>query len=212
MLRIVDIKKSEFRFNSKRSTPISVSFMILLTLLISCKVENQDPNTGRLKSETDSTTHIHNSKNKPKALTEAYDKNATPDKQISEEKENGQNVVQKELSQTHASNPKISKKAAKMTFTSTNIDFGFIDEGDTIIRKFEFNNEGDAPLRIRKVEVSCGCTIPVYPFTDIAPGENGHIEVNYNSIGKIGRQNVYIEVHTNAGSNPQKLHLKGVVR
>ena len=78
-----------------------------------------------------------------------------------------------------------------MTFTEKTIEAGKITQGEVITHSFEFTNTGKAPLLIANVDGSCGCTIPrSYPKGKVMPGESGKIEVEFNSDGKAGIQNV----------------------
>lgn len=53
-----------------------------------------------------------------------------------------------------------AQKAAKMEFKSETFDYGEIQKGSDGIGYFEFTNTGDAPLVIKDVKSSCGCTVP----------------------------------------------------
>lgn len=106
--------------------------------------------------------------------------------------------------------PPIEK--AKIFFPDTLHDFGFINEGDTITHSFRFINDGKAPLEILDVQVSCGCTVPLYSLAEILPGRLSKIDVTYLSKGKIGSQIATIDVLTNAENPSQTLYLKGVIR
>ena len=64
---------------------------------------------------------------------------------------------------------------------------------------------------IKSVDVSCGCTFPSYPFLPIKPGEEGQIDVNFDSKGKIGRQKPTVTVVTNARPRTLKLYMEGFV-
>lgn len=91
-------------------------------------------------------------------------------------------------------------------------DFGEITAGDIIDHKFNFKNTGNAPLVVKSTSVTCGCTIPSYPFIPIEPGESGYIGVTYNSVGKSGSQNPSITVITNASPAKYVLTMEGVVK
>ena len=103
------------------------------------------------------------------------------------------------------------KKRAKAKFESTNYEFGNIKQGDVVKHDFKFKNTGSAPLVIKKVDVSCGCTFPSYPFMPIEPGKEGTIGITYDSKNKVGRQKPTITVVTNGRPHTFKLHLEGIV-
>jgi len=102
------------------------------------------------------------------------------------------------------------KKRAKIVFDEKVHDYGFIMQGDTVKHDFHFKNIGDDVLLLKRVEASCGCTVPDYPKGPIAPGETGKVSVTFNSTGKLGRQVPNISVFTNYNRRI-KLELKGVV-
>lgn len=103
------------------------------------------------------------------------------------------------------------KKRAKIKFGETTHKFGTIKTGDKVQHKFKFKNTGNAPLVIRNVDVSCGCTFPSYPFLPIEPGKEGEIDVTFDSKNKVGRQKPTITVVTNGRPRTLKLHLEGFV-
>lgn len=87
---------------------------------------------------------------------------------------------------------------AVMTFSEKTFEGGKITQGKVITHRFPFTNTGKAPLLISNVDGSCGCTIPRnYPKGKVMPGEGGEIEVEFNSDGKVGFQNVSIIVSAN---------------
>lgn len=105
----------------------------------------------------------------------------------------------------------VKKKRAKIEFGETTHKFGTIKTGDKVQHKFKFKNTGNAPLVIKNVDVSCGCTFPSYPFLPIKPGEEGEIDVTFDSKNKVGRQKPTITVVTNGRPRTLKLHLEGFV-
>jgi len=103
------------------------------------------------------------------------------------------------------------KKRSKIAFNETSHQFGTIKQGDVVKYDFKFKNKGNAPLVIKNVDVSCGCTFPSYPFIPIEPGKEGTIGVTFDSKGKIGPQKPTITVVTNGRPRTLKLNLQGVV-
>ena len=114
-----------------------------------------------------------------------------------------------------ASKPKPKKKKKKarpaIKFEELSYEFGKIKQGEVIKHDFKFKNTGKAPLVIKKVDVSCGCTFPSYPFIPIEPGKEGTIGITYDSKNKAGRQKPTITVVTNGSPRTLKLHLEGYV-
>lgn len=101
----------------------------------------------------------------------------------------------------------------KIELKSETIDYGTVTkETDNGIRAFEFTNTGDAPLIIKDVKSTCGCTVPSWPKEPIAPGKSGKVEVKYNmNTGPIRKT---ITVQSNAVNYPDgmvPLKIKGEV-
>ena len=79
-----------------------------------------------------------------------------------------------------------SSTGPALTFETTEVDYGVIEQNSEPYRSFNFTNTGDAPLIITNAKGSCGCTVPEYPKEPIAMGESNVIKVRYatNRIGK----------------------------
>jgi hypothetical protein len=98
--------------------------------------------------------------------------------------------------------------APKMVFTETVHDFGDIKPGAVVSHTFAFKNTGEAPLIIESATASCGCTVPNWPREPIAPGEEGKIDVQFNSQGKSGQQNKLITIRANTQPNITEVTIK----
>lgn len=94
----------------------------------------------------------------------------------------------------------------KFEFDKTVHDFGDVQEPQSVNTVFTFTNTGDAPLIITNATGSCGCTVPEWPRTPIAPGESGEIKVSFSSQGKSG--NTEKTVSITANTIPQTTVLK----
>ena len=102
-----------------------------------------------------------------------------------------------------------AQEKAEIQFKEETIDYGKVNRGSDGLRVFEFTNTGDAPLVITNVRSSCGCTIPKKPEEPILPGQQGKIEVQYDTNRAAGPFRKAITVSSNA-SNPTKiLKIKG---
>lgn len=102
------------------------------------------------------------------------------------------------------------EKTAKIKFKSETIDYGTIEKGADGVRVFEFTNTGNAPLVITRVYSSCGCTIPKKPDAPILPGENGVIEVKYDT-KRVGPIRKTITVYSNADEPTKAIKIKGKI-
>lgn len=100
----------------------------------------------------------------------------------------------------------------EIKFDTAVFDFGTILQGEQVGTTFTFKNTGKADLIIRKVETSCGCTVPEYDRAPVAPGMKGTIRVRFDSDGKEGAQYKTIKVVSNCKDNIFELVLKGTVK
>lgn len=91
-----------------------------------------------------------------------------------------------------------SRKTPEISFVKTEHDFGTIKEGQKVFWNFRFKNTGSADLILNRVKADCGCTVPEYPKTPIAPGEEGKIKVTFDSKGRMGMQAKNVTVLSNS--------------
>lgn len=95
-------------------------------------------------------------------------------------------------------------------FVSTTHDYGTIVQGADGTCMFTFTNKGKAPIVLNEVKASCGCTVPEWTRTPVAPKQKGTIKVTYNT-NNVGAFSKSITVNSNAINNPVVLIIKGVV-
>ena len=76
-------------------------------------------------------------------------------------------------------------------------DYGTIQQGANGTCEFTVTNSGTEPLIISRCKGSCGCTVPQCPKDPIAPGEEGEIEVKFNSKGKKNKQTKTVTINAN---------------
>lgn len=98
-----------------------------------------------------------------------------------------------------------------MDFKDTTFDFGKMYEGEVATHEFEFVNNGKMPLLISNAAGTCGCTVPQYPKTPIAPGEKANIVIKFNSLNKVGLQNKTINIYTNSNKGLHALNITAEV-
>ncbi len=91
------------------------------------------------------------------------------------------------------------------------IDFGEISQGEKVKQRFRFKNTGNKELIISDAKGSCGCTVPRWPKQPIRPGQEGEIEVVFDSKGKQGRQHKTVTLIANTKPNTTVIALKGDV-
>lgn len=103
-------------------------------------------------------------------------------------------------------------QTTEIAFVEREHDFGLILEGEVVGHTFMFKNTGDKPLTIADVKVTCGCTAPEWPKAPVAPGEEGKIEIKYNSSGKSGLIHKTITVVANTQPAETLIDIKANVR
>ena len=96
-------------------------------------------------------------------------------------------------------------KTPTMAFTDTTHNFGKITQGDKVSYTFKFKNTGSVGLVISSAVGSCGCTVPSYPKKSVAPGEDGQIDVTFDSSGKQGKVEKMVSLVTNCQPNTRIL-------
>lgn len=100
---------------------------------------------------------------------------------------------------------------AQIEFEKKSHDYGTIKNGADGTCTFEFKNTGNAPLIIQDAKGSCGCTVPEWPKTPIAPGATAVITVKYDTT-RPGAINKDVTVICNAVNEPTvTLRIKGNV-
>ena len=75
---------------------------------------------------------------------------------------------------------------------------------------FVFKNIGDAPLIIKQVITSCGCTTRTFTEEPVMPGEKGQINITYDGKGRYTKPfRKIITVESNAKTKYVRLHVVG---
>ena len=101
-------------------------------------------------------------------------------------------------------------KVGKFAFETDVIDYGTIQQNADGVRVFKFTNVGDAPIVISNAKGSCGCTVPTYTKSVIAPGQDGEISVKY-ATNRIGKFTKTVTITSNASEPSKVLRIKGEV-
>ena len=103
-----------------------------------------------------------------------------------------------------------SIQAQEFKFEKETIDYGAINKSANGERVFVFTNIGDAPIIIKNIQSSCGCTVPKKPEKPVMPGEKGEIKVSYDT-KRVGGFSKSITIFSNA-KNPRKIiKIKGII-
>ncbi|MEG2791457.1 MAG: DUF1573 domain-containing protein [Odoribacter sp.] len=91
-------------------------------------------------------------------------------------------------------------------------DFGNIKEvNGAVAYNFEFVNTGNAPILVKNVESSCGCTSPEWTKQPVLPGKKGFIKTTFDPKDRPGYFDKTITVYSNARPSVVELKIKGTV-
>jgi uncharacterized cupredoxin-like copper-binding protein len=91
--------------------------------------------------------------------------------------------------------------APKAVMNTSEFNFGNIPQGKTASYEFIISNSGGDLLKIQKVSATCGCTAAQPEKNELAPGESTKIKVEFNSTGRMGKQEKYVSINTNDPQN-----------
>jgi hypothetical protein len=95
-----------------------------------------------------------------------------------------------------------------IVFEKTAHDYGTITQGSDGNCEFKFTNKGKAPLVLKNVQTSCGCTVPEWPKEPIPSGNTGVIKVKYDT-NRLGTFTKTITVMSNATNSAVTITIKG---
>src|SRR5690606_15577093 len=80
-----------------------------------------------------------------------------------------------------------AQQAKQLSFRQETHDFGAVDENKgPVTHEFVFTNNSPRPVKILKVQASCGCTTPGWSKDPIPPGEEGFVQASYDPKGRPG--------------------------
>ena len=105
-----------------------------------------------------------------------------------------------------------AQQAKQLSFRGETHDFGIVDENKgPVTHEFVFTNNSPRPVRILKVQASCGCTTPGWSKEVIPPGKEGFIQASYDPRGRPGFFSKSLTVTTDLEADPVILQIKGQV-
>jgi hypothetical protein len=83
--------------------------------------------------------------------------------------------------------------------TPHQVDLGTVMQDSVVEAVIQFRNSGDAPLKISRVQTSCGCTAADLQKLEYLPGEEGEIGVKLNTKGFSGLIRKYVTIYLEDG-------------
>ena len=90
-------------------------------------------------------------------------------------------------------------------FPETSHDFGAVEQGNVVGYNFTVINKGKAPLKIKRIRTSCGCTAAITKKNVLDPGESTEIHTEFDSSNEMGKVHRSIEVISNDPSNEKAI-------
>lgn len=106
----------------------------------------------------------------------------------------------------------LAQQAKQLNFRDETHDFGVVDEHKgPVTHEFVFTNNSARPVKILKVQASCGCTTPGWSKDIIPQGKQGFIQASFDPKGRPGFFSKSLTVTTDLEANPIILQIKGQV-
>lgn len=99
----------------------------------------------------------------------------------------------------------------KIKFNKETFDFGVIIQGEKVSHIFKYKNTGGSDLVIREVKASCGCTVVKFSKDPLAPGQEGTLEVVFNSERRKGMQHKTVFLWANTQPNRNEISITAEV-
>lgn len=90
-------------------------------------------------------------------------------------------------------------------FPEVQHDFGQVSEGEKVNYTFSFINKGTSELIIKDVKSSCGCTAALLSSSNIKPGQEGTIVVEFDTKNRSGKNSKTVTVQSNDPKDPTKI-------
>ena len=103
-------------------------------------------------------------------------------------------------------NVKLKGANSECVFDKTDYDLGKIQQGEIVKYTMTFTNKGEDLLVITSARASCGCTVPKWTREPIAKGEQGQLEITFDSSGRSGKQHKSIVLTTNSVVKMVEVH------
>lgn len=119
-----------------------------------------------------------------------------------------QGVSANDITNSASANGEDKGSLPEIKFEEEEHDFGRITQGEKVSYAFKFKNIGKGNLIITSAAGSCGCTVPEFPKEPVLPGQEGKINVVFNSEGKSGIQEKTITIVTNCEPSTRVIRIK----
>ena len=101
-----------------------------------------------------------------------------------------------------------STRFAELTYIDDFFDAGTVHSGEQVKHSFRFRNTGNAPLVVKDIIPSCGCTKVEVSKKILKPNEEAYIDVIFDSKGWYGSQYKAVTLRTNGIIREKSVTLK----
>lgn len=99
--------------------------------------------------------------------------------------------------------------AMALTWETASLDVSVEAGSGDVVIEFPFKNDESAPVTIRELKASCGCTTPTVETRHVAAGATGVVKATFATGDRVGPQSAHVTVTTDeAGSAPVNLQLR----
>lgn len=102
----------------------------------------------------------------------------------------------------------VSTDGPRISLSHTQWTIGTIWEGEIPKLTMQVKNSGNAPLKITRVQASCGCTAAQPAKYDLAAGEQTDITVTFDSHGKQGDTKSTVTIFSNDPTSPSGIKME----
>jgi len=89
------------------------------------------------------------------------------------------------------------KKVPRIKVESPVHDFGKVGPGKQYSCEFKFKNIGNDTLKIKRIQSTCGCTVPQLKKKTYAPGESGTVNVTFRTPTREGKTSKRLYILSN---------------
>jgi hypothetical protein len=89
-----------------------------------------------------------------------------------------------------------AQAAPRLTVDAPSYDFGKVARGSDVKHRFVLRNTGSEPVKILRVQPTCGCTSGLLGKEVLAPGESTEVEITFHTAGMIGVVHKAVDVES----------------
>ncbi|MBW6537072.1 MAG: DUF1573 domain-containing protein [Mariniphaga sp.] len=102
-------------------------------------------------------------------------------------------------------------RLTKLEFTQRIVDFGKVPSDTLLVAEYNFLNAGNHNLEIEYINPDCTCTDYKLSSRQVAPKQQGTIQLVFNTKDRIGQQEIFAIVKANTEDRFYRLLLKADV-